>query len=268
MSTGIILNHHAAATFPYCMGEDGIEFLVEIKDRKFRPPFFDGGANGIGGNNIGTRDREGRPIEDDDSPLGILTREIYDEFHIKPPSQIEERPLHERLSPVDPAILDRYSGDVLSDIRVIGHAIIDGISHGRDLSMTVYRPILRNDITYILSFYLSRFDPQMMKHVKEMLEKIGPLTTDNINYGHEGHSLEILKIKDVNVGNRKFAWGYDRVLTRMLELYGKEIGASEEEQRGVIRPLRFIDLRDLEHAPLGSLTAYEQQGFVYANRSA
>lgn len=67
MPTGIRLNHHSAATFPYCMGEDGIEFLVEIKDRKFRPPFFDGGANGIGGNNIGTKDREGRHIKDDDS---------------------------------------------------------------------------------------------------------------------------------------------------------------------------------------------------------
>lgn len=120
---------------------------------------------------------------------------------------------------------------MLSDIRVIGYAIIDGISHSRDLSMTVHRPILRNDITYILSFYLSRFDPQMMKHVKEMLDKIGPLTTDNINYGHEGHRLEILKIKDVNTNNRKFAWGYDQVLTRMLELYGNEIGAVKKNSR-------------------------------------
>lgn len=72
------VNHHSAAIFPFYKGGN-LELLVEIKDRELIPPYFDSGANGLGGNNI----------KEDQSPVAVLEREIPEEFWIidEPPGE-------------------------------------------------------------------------------------------------------------------------------------------------------------------------------------
>lgn len=133
--------------------------------------------------------------------------------------------------------------------------------------MSINPPILRALRTYLASVWFTPFTREEMAHVKELIGKYnGIITRDNLKFGDKGHRLEVVTIGGMNAANRKFAWGYDQILNWMLESYGKSIGASEQEQRGILRPVRFVDCKDLGRGPLESFPAYEHQGFVYANR--
>lgn len=252
------LNHHAAVVFPFCLSESSIELFVETKDSTLIPPFYSNGLCPFGGTNV----------KEDLSPLAVLDRELDEEFWIKEEThETYSGILGQEVGELKPAVRE-YTPPSL-EVLEIGKMMKQSVrnhGYGRDFRVTTHPPLMKTRV-YLNSIWLTPLSQEEMTYIKDILGRFdGILTRDNVKFRNTGHRSEVVTLYDINNRNRKLIGGYDQMLTRMLRIFGRQIGASEEEQQGVIRYLRFITCEDLRHAPLESFATYEKQGYVYANR--
>ncbi len=226
------VNHHSAGVLPFFVHpKDGLTFILEQKDAKYKAPFFDNGLNFAGGN------RE-KGVHDDFSPEDTARREISEEFWkaYEAPESLNDL-LGEKFIASEPDVVKKYDSGSIARIKQVVPVFLDGMKHAADYLMTVHPPITRDPLKYGSTIFTKQLsEGEFGSLVDLIVEFDGKLTTDNLKWGSK---IVAVSLKEINAKNLKFSWGYCQVMNDLL-ISGKL--PVQKHDDGVLRPLaNFVD---------------------------
>lgn len=222
------LNHHSASILPFFSDEEGtLFFLLEQKDSRFNPPYFDNGLSFIGGNWQSGNFQ-------DISPIDTLKREIFEEYWIE--AEAEESLqglLGESLTIAKPNNEASYDEYQLDKIRSGAQTLLQSVTHVADFVVRITPPIISESLVYGLTIFIRKLDENNFAYWKNLLAEFdGKLTTDNLRWNS---SIVFKTLDEIQSDEElKFAYGYDHVLNALL-------------QDGVICPKTCLQLKTLQH---------------------
>ena len=268
MKKSIILNHHAASLLSYYVDPEGsLHFILEQKDPDYKPPYFDEGLNFIGGN-------WQKGVNKDKSPEELVHREIEEEFwRIDEPIEYLNKLLGEKFLKTE-FIKEKakYDGDdkPLQIINLVGKILEDGARYTTDYIVKISPPITKDILTYGLTAFTNRLSKEEFETIENIINACnGELTTDNKTHGSK---IVSVTLDEINKQNKKFAWGYGRILNDLISSkLNKTAGVIKSV--GVIRPLKreLIKVKKINY-PIEAETTesgcptfegLESIGFVY-----
>ncbi len=232
-----VLNHHSATVLPYHLDNQGrLHFVLEQKDPKYKPPFFDNGLNFFGGN------WEASKNPNEISPEETAIREIREEFwqQYESPESLNDL-LGQDFVDKQPNLRESYGKQSLDTIKEIGRTIVGDIKHAGDYIMRVRKPIVRDDVlSYGLTVFTKALSESKLIRIIGITEMFrGKLTKDNIKWGSK---TRVLRLDEINANPAKFAWGYDQVMNDLLERR-----VLPGEGLGVIRPLSLVSAERVQY---------------------
>lgn len=224
-----LLNHHGASLLPYICLDDTIHFILERKSPEYKPPFFDGALNFIGGS----------WLPGDKSPEDTIKREIFEEFWIlKEEYEPLNTLLRQKFLPVEARVNVRLPDEIVGVFEDLGPKLLNGRDYAGTYKVGVFPPVAEPSLFYGLSVFTNHLSVEDYAHLKMLIEVFsGRLTTDNWKHGS---SIVDVTLKEINDKNMKFAWGYDKMINALLRS-GKVKGPSS----GVIRTLDLVDVKRL-----------------------
>jgi len=232
----ILLNHHAGVVLPYYADEEGIlHFIMEEKSEDYKPPYFDNGLNFIGGN----------WMAQDNSPRGTIDREVKEEFRRTPEALESLNSLlgGEKFLEREAEVQSHEDVAAVENIQHFGETISKMMRHCADYVVEVHPPIRKEVLRYGVSVFLKKLREYESDWMGEILAEYGgKLTTDNIN---RGSRIVSVTLDDINSQNKKFAWGYDIILNRVLFGDGGFLIGRNYEP-GVIRTLSLVSVSPME----------------------
>ena len=248
--TEILLNHHSATVLPFYETPNDIYFILEQKDPRYKPPFFDKRLNFLGGNW-----KKGGNI--DKSPIETVSREIREEFWCQ---HEDLESLNELLGQdffkEEPEIRATYNQKALQKIIPIGKMFNESLEHVGDFKVTINPPIMDNRLVYGSTIFKKRLSRKEFKTIESVIEEFdGKLTTDTLKW--ESKILAI-SLNEINQENRKFSWAYDHTLNHFLD-------SQEKDYSKVIRPLSLVQIEEITPKNLRSFEELEKLGFKYSS---
>ncbi|MBU4493035.1 MAG: hypothetical protein KKA61_01570 [Nanoarchaeota archaeon] len=256
MKKSIILNHHAASLLAYYVDpKKGLHFILEQKDPGYKPPYFDNGLNFIGGN-------WKKGVNEDKSPEELVRREINEEFWDKyeAPESLNEL-LGEKFLKREPGVIVKYNNESVQRIKSVGKILDEGASYTTDYIVKISPSITKN--TYGLTAFTNQLSKGEFETIETIIDEFkGKLITDNIKWGSK---IVSVTLDEINEDNKKFAWGYGRILNDLIKSY---INPSSV---GVIRPLKreLIKVKKINYPDktrrivCPSFNDFERRGYVY-----
>jgi len=229
------LNHHAAVLLPYYLAEEQVHFVLEQKDPNFRKPYFDGALNIIGGN-------WNKGLNPEQSPLETMMREVNEEFWraYEGPESLntilgQKFVEDEKTKP----LLAAYDHSKVRQIQQIGAMLLDGAKYGADFYVTALPPLMKTPLEYGLTVFTKELSGEEYEFIAETIKQLkNKVRTDDLK--RDGSTV-ITNLARINADNPKFAWGYDQVLSYLLE-NGIVPCNKAEEPRSVLRRMGLIQI--------------------------
>lgn len=228
------LKHHCATILPFYRKNDDIYFLLEQKDPKFRPPYFENGLNFLGGNWLKDKDN---------SPLDILAREISEEFYLtnEPEESLNELLGQEFLKDESKRalVVASHTKERLGRVQQLGGSLLTQVTYAMSFVVTVRPPISKGDnLEYGASIFLKELSENEFSGMEALLSEFdGKVSTDNLKFG--GKTV-LVSLNDINTSNRKFSWGYDHIVNALVDN-----GYLPSHKDGVLRPLKLVSVDGL-----------------------
>jgi hypothetical protein len=202
------LNHHSAAVLPFHFGENGLTFVLEQKDPKFKPPYFDNAFCFLGGN-------WQKGEHTDSSPIQTLSREVREEFwqQYEAPESLNAL-LGEEFLQREPDVIARYSSQEVNRIKEMSNLLLTGARHVVDYVFTINPPIMKTPLVAGSSIFLKELTREELQTIEGLvLEFQGRLTTDNLRRGSQ---TAVTSLDKINARASKFAYQYDHILKDLL----------------------------------------------------
>jgi len=232
----ITLNHHSAAVLPFHVDlEDTVHLILEEKDRQYRPPFFDGGLNFLGGN-------WEKGVNHDKTPRELIRREIDEEFWSKfEATESLNTLLGQKFLDHEPEVFARYDQGRIQKIKQIGVIITANMQYVGDYVIRVQPPITNAELSYGSTIFTTSLDAEKFKTVESILREFdGKVTTDNLKYGSRVVSVTL---KEINQRNSKFSWHYGNIVNELIS------SGYSFLKPGVIRTLNLVHVSKMRHLP-------------------
>jgi len=236
MAQDIVLNHHSAGLLPFHVDLEGkVHLILEEKDKGYKSPFFDNGLNFLGGN-------WEKGVHPDASTRELLSREIEEEFWIKfEPTESLNALLGQEFLEREPEVAAKYDNASVQKIRQISAIIRSDIRLTGSYVMTVQPPITKSELVYGSTIFTTCLSAENFMHIENVLKEFdGKVTTDNLKWGSR---IVSTTLQEINLHNRKFAWGYCHVVNELVS------SGYDFFKPGVIRPLRLMHLSPMKYRP-------------------
>jgi hypothetical protein len=232
------LNHHSATVLPFHVDERGVfHGIFERKSADYRPPFFDNALNFIGGNSqVG-----------DASPRAVKTRELEEEFwQIYEPEESLNKMLGQEFINEKPHVVAVYDPAAIRTLQHLGDLLHKDAQHAGDYFVRTVSPITKGELIYAGTVFVKQLQTPEFREARDIIvnEFVGRVTTDNVR---RGSLTEVLSRDEINLGNRKFSWGYDIVTNQLMRT-----GVIPQQEYGVLRSMAVL-VDDLESKPIAPI---------------
>jgi len=260
MKESTLLNHHAASLLTYYIDLKGVlHFILEQKDPDYKAPYFDNGLNFIGGN-------WKKGVNDDTSPVGLVRRELREEFWDKyeAPESLNEL-LGEEFLKREPEIIVKYDYESVQRIKSVGKILEKDAKYTTDYIVKIPPPITKDVLTYGLTAFTNKLSKEEFETIETIIDDFdGKLITDNLKWGSK---IVSVSLDEINKQNKKFAWGYGHVLNNLIKLY------INPGSVGVIRPLNLVEVEEIKYPDktirivCPTFNDFESMGYEYIKNS-